>query len=61
MREQGMHASLIMYAPQDEEGYYIHTGTLLKALAANAAQADLTGISVPHRQDDGTFLGCRRR
>ena len=41
--------------PADEEDYYIHTGKLLKALAATAAYADLTGIHVPIRQDDGSY------
>ena len=42
-----------MYVPQDEEDYFIRTGTLPKALAAHMADADLSGIRVPHRQDDG--------
>ena len=37
----------------------MQTGQLPKALAANAAYADLTGIRVPKRQDDGTFQDAR--
>ena len=44
-----------MYVPHDEEDYFIQTGKLSKALAATSARADLTGIRVPHRQDDGTY------
>ena len=44
-----------MYVPADEEDYYIRTGKLPKALAAHAAQADLNGVHVPQRQDDGTY------
>ena len=44
-----------MYIPADEEDYFIQTGKLSKTLAANVAQADLTGIRVPYRQDDGTY------
>ena len=40
----------VMYVPADEEDYFIRTGTLPKALAAHMAEADLTGIHVPHRQ-----------
>ena len=56
MREQGKHAPPVMYIPQDEEDYYIRTGKLPKALAANSAQADLTGIRVPQRRDDDTYV-----
>ena len=44
-----------MYVPADEEDYYIRTGKLPKALAAHSAQADLAGVCVPVRQDDGTY------
>ena len=33
----------------------MQTGTLPKALAANAANAELNGIRVPTRQDDGSY------
>ena len=44
-----------MYIPADEEDYFIQTGKLPKALAANAARADLKGVRVPIRQQDGTY------
>ena len=44
-----------MYVPADEEDYLIQTGKLPKALAAHAADADLQGIRVPIRQDDGSY------
>ena len=44
-----------MYVPRDDIDYYMQTGQLPKALAANAAYADLQGIRVPKRQDDGTY------
>ena len=44
-----------MYIPADEEDYFMQTGTLPKALAANAAYADLAGIRVPIRQDDDSY------
>ena len=52
MREQGLNAPPVMYVTQDEEDYFIHTGKLSKALAANAIRVDLNGICVPIRQDD---------
>ena len=55
-REQGLNAPPAWYVPRDEADYYMQTGKLPKALAANAAYADLTGIRVPHRQEDGTFI-----
>ena len=54
-REQGYDRPPVMYIPADEEDYYMRTGTLPKTLAANAAHADLTGICVPIRQDDGSY------
>ena len=45
----------VMYVPQDEEDYFMRTGKLPKALAAHMADADLTGMHVPHRQDDGSY------
>ena len=48
-RTAGLKAPPVMYVPADEEDYFIRTGTLPKALAAHSAQADLTGIRVPHR------------
>ena len=39
-----------MYIPADEIDYFICTGKLPKALAANAAYADLHDIRVPTRQ-----------
>ena len=44
-----------MYVPADDIDYYMKTGKLPKALAANAADADLNGICVPQRQDDGSY------
>ena len=44
-----------MYIPRDDVDYYMQTGQLPKALAANAAYADLNGIRVPTRQDDGSY------
>ena len=55
-REQGYREPPVMYVPRDEVDYYMQTGNLPKALAANAARADLAGIRVPIRQDDGSFL-----
>ena len=43
-REQGLQAPPVMYVPQDEENYFIRTGKLPKALAANMANADLNGV-----------------
>ena len=37
----------------------MQTGQLPKTLAANAAYADLQGIRVPTRQDDGTFVDAQ--
>ena len=55
-----MHAPPVMYISQDEEDYYIRTGKLPKALAANSVQADLTGIHVPQRKDDdGSFVDAQ--
>ena len=48
-----------MYVPADEEDYYMQTGKLPKALAANAARADLQGICVPIRQDDGSYADAQ--
>ena len=56
MREEGRDAPPVMYVPADEEDYYMRTGNLPKALAATAANADLAGIRVPHRQEDGRYL-----
>ena len=48
MRDAGkMLADLHYYVPQDEEDYFMQTGQLPKALAANMADADLEGIRVP--------------
>ena len=55
MRKAGLPAPPVMYVPQDEEDYYMQTGKLPKALAAHAAQADLNGVRVPTRQDDGSY------
>ena len=44
-----------MYVPADNIDYYMQTGKLPKALAAHAADADLNGICVPQRQDDGSY------
>ena len=55
MREQGLKAPT-WYVPHDDIDYYMQTGQLPKALAANATYADLTGVRVPVRQDDGTYL-----
>ena len=55
MRDAGLKAPPVMYVPQDEIDYYMQTGQLPKALAANVANADLQGIRVPIRQDDGSF------
>ena len=56
MRDDGKTlADLHYYVPRDEIDYYMQTGKLPKALAANAAYADLSGISVPKRMNDGTF------
>ena len=41
--------------PRDDIDYYMQTGQLPKALAANAAYADLQGIRVPKRLDDDTY------
>ena len=38
MREEGLQAPPVMYVPADEEDYYMRTGKLSKALAANAAR-----------------------
>ena len=48
-----------MYVPRDDVDYYMQTGTLPKTLAANAAYADLQGIRVPTRQDDGSYKDAR--
>ena len=57
MRDAGKTlADLHYYVPHDEEDYYMQTGKLPKALTANAANADLNGVHVPVRQDDGTYL-----
>ena len=55
MRELGYKEPPAWYVPRDEIDYYMQTGQLPKALAANAANADLTGIRVPKRMDDGTY------
>ena len=55
MREQRMREPPVMYVPRDEIDYYMQTGQLPKALAANAANADLQGIRVPKRLDDGSY------
>ena len=55
MRDQGLKAPPVMYVPRDDIDYYMQTGQLPKALAANAAYADLQGIRVPTRQDDGSY------
>ena len=55
MREQGLKAPPVMYVPHDDIDYYMQTGQLPKALAANAAYADLQGIRVPTRQQDGSY------
>ena len=44
-----------MYVPRDEEDYFMCTGKLSKALAAHVADADLNGVRVPIRQDDGSY------
>ena len=54
-----MKAPPVMYVPRDEIDYFIQTGQLPKALAANAANANLKGIRVPKRQDDGTYLDAQ--
>ena len=54
-REQGYKEPPVLYVPRDDIDYYMQTGQLPKALAANAAYADLTGIRVPIRQDDGSY------
>ena len=48
-----------MYVPRDDIDYYMQTEQLPKALAANAAYADLQGIRVPERQDDGSYLDAK--
>ena len=55
MREQGYKEPPAWYVPRDEIDYYMQTGQLPKALTANAAYADLQGIRVPTRQDDGSY------
>ena len=47
--------SSVMYIPQDEEDYYMHTGKLPKALAAASANVDLNGVRVPQRRNDDTY------
>ena len=59
MRDAGMREPSTWYVPKDEIDYYMQTGQLFKALAANTANADLQGIRVPKRQDDGTFLDAQ--
>ena len=59
MRDLGMKEPPAWYVPRDEIDYYIQTGNLPKALAANAANADLKGICVPVRQDDGIYLDAQ--
>ena len=44
------------YVPKDEEDYYMQTGQLPKTLAA---EADLSGVVVPKRLDDGTFVDAQ--
>ena len=44
MREQGLPALPVMHVFQDEEDYFMQTGTLPKTLAAHMAQADLAGV-----------------
>ena len=58
-RDLGYDKPPVMYVPADEEDYYMRTGTLPKALAANAAHADLSGIRVPHRLDDGSYADAQ--
>ena len=50
MRDLGYKEPPAWYVPHDEIDYYMQTGQLPKALAANAANADLKGIRVPKRQ-----------
>ena len=45
----------VWYVPRDDIDYYMQTGKLPKALAAHAAEADLNGVRVPIRQQDGTY------
>ena len=59
MRDLGMKEPPAWYVPRDEIDYYMQTGQLPKALAANAAYADLQGIRVPHRNDDGSFIDAQ--
>ena len=61
MREQGLREPPAWYASQDEEDYFIQTGTLPKALAATSANVDLNGVRVPVRQDDGSYKDAEGR
>ena len=56
MREQGYKEPPVWYVPRDDIDYYMQTGKLPKALAATAAEANLNGITVPKRLDDGSFV-----
>ena len=49
-----LQAPPIMYIPADEENYYIQLGNYLR-LCCQFCTADLTGIRVPTRQDDGSY------
>ena len=55
-RTAGLKEPPAWYLPRDEADYYMQTGQLPKALAANAAYADLQGVRVPHRLDNGTYV-----
>ena len=59
MRDLGMKEPPAWYVPRDEIDYYMQTGQLPKALAANAANADLTGVRVPKRLDDGSYVDAK--
>ena len=59
MRDAGMKEPSTWHVPRDDIDYYMQTGKLPKALAAHAADADLKGISVPKRQDDGSFVDAQ--
>ena len=58
-RTAGYKEPPVWYVPRDDIDYYMQTGTLPKTLAANAAYADLQGVRVPQRQDDGTYKNAQ--
>ena len=53
-----LQAPPVMYIPADEENYYIQQGNYLR-LCCPFCTADLTGICVPQRQADVSYLNAK--